>query len=107
LFREVNERVQYVNADFALAGSYGDWICECANNDCTQRIEMTPEEYEEIRGDGARFFVLPSNEHVWPDVERVVRRTRRYWVVEKSGRARDGATRLDPRTRQGPLPLRT
>jgi hypothetical protein len=105
LFREVNERVKYVNHAARSGGSLGDWICECADDGCTGRVEMSVEEYEAIREDGARFFVLPGDAHVWPDIERVVSRTDRFWVVEKAGRARESAKRLDPRMR--PLRVRT
>jgi hypothetical protein len=68
---------------------------------------MTLAEYNEVREDAARFFVAPSDEHVWPDVERVVRRNDRFWVVEKAGEARREVIRLDPRARANPLRLRT
>jgi hypothetical protein len=31
---------------------------------------MTSCEHEAVRQDGARFFVAPSDEHAWPDIER-------------------------------------
>lgn len=90
-----------------FAGSLTSWICECADDGCVGRVEMTLAEYNEIREDGARFFVAPSDEHVWRDVERVVRRNDRFWVVEKSGEARQHSMRLDPRAHTKPLRLRT
>jgi hypothetical protein len=98
LFREINERVRVLNEGFAMVIPVGEWICECANETCTERIEMTAEEYETIRSDGARFFVAPADEHVWPDVERVTSRLdHRYWIVEKIGRSGELAKDADPR----------
>jgi hypothetical protein len=50
---------------------------------------MTTGEYEVVRRGGARFFVAPSDEHVWPDVERVIECRDGYWIVEKMGREQD------------------
>jgi hypothetical protein len=46
-----------------------------------ERIEMSVREYEHIRSGGTRFFVAPADEHVLPDVEAVVERLNRYWLV--------------------------
>lgn len=77
----------------------GEWICECANDDCTQGVEMLIAEYERVRSDGVHFFVAPGEEHVWPDVDRVTERNDRYWVVEKVGYAGALASDADPRTK--------
>jgi hypothetical protein len=97
LFREVNERVKELNEGFSLILPLGDWVCECANDTCIERVVMSANEYEAVRGDGAHFFIAPSNEHVWPDVERVTRRTDRYWIVEMIGHSGELARRADPR----------
>jgi hypothetical protein len=78
LFRDVNERVREINATFAEFVPLGDWICECANNGCTQRIELTTREYEEVRGDPAAFAVAPTDDHVFQQIEDVVERKERY-----------------------------
>jgi hypothetical protein len=97
LARDVNERVKGLNEGFSLVLPVGAWICECANDTCSERVEMSASEYEEIRSDGAHFFVAPSDEHVWPDVEEVTARNARYWVVEKVGHAGELAKSSDPR----------
>ncbi len=107
LFREINERVKDLNEGFSFVSPVGEWVCECANDTCTELIEMTAAEYEAIRSDGARFFVATGDEHVWPDVEKVIERGERYWVVEKIGQAGVVARSHDPRSEEGPLPLRT
>jgi hypothetical protein len=97
LFREVNERVKELNEGFSLVLPLGDWVCECANDTCIERVVMSANEYEAVRGDGAHFFIAPSTEHVWPDVERVTGRTDRYWIVEMIGHSGELARRADPR----------
>ena len=103
LFREINERIEDLNEGF---GRVGEWLCECANDTCTERIEMTTKEYEAVRSSGKCFFVAPGDEHVWADVEHVTERNDRYWIVQKVGDAGRLAARKDPRD-EGPLPLRT
>ena len=107
LFREINERIEDLSAGFDLRAPVEEWICECANDACTERIQMSAAEYEAVRNDGARFFVAPSAEHVWPDVEEVTARNERYWIVEKIGPAGRLANQADPRADDGPLPLQT
>ncbi len=97
LFREINERVRALNESLppALEPS---WICECSNTGCIERVELTAEEYEDVRAHAPRFFVFPAEAHVEaPEVERVVARNERYWVVEKIGDAARIAEARDPR----------
>jgi hypothetical protein len=106
VFREVNERIKDVNDQFHAYTALSDWICECADNTCTERIEMSGQEYEHIRNAGERFFVAPADEHVLPDVEAVVERHNRYWIVEKTAVSAAIAKNTDPRS-GGPTSLRT
>jgi hypothetical protein len=76
-----------------------DWICECADETCTERIELTPQQYEGVREDPTHFIVAPDQVHVVPDVERVIEQHARYWVVGKVGEAAHVAEKLDPRSR--------
>jgi hypothetical protein len=98
LFREVNERVEEINQANDLWLTLAEWVCECAFDTCTERVELTPEQYEKVREEPTRFLVAPSSEHVIPDVEEVVERHSRYWVVEKAGEAATVAEQLDARS---------
>jgi hypothetical protein len=100
LFRDVNERVSEINKEHGLWVTLSDWICECADETCTERIELTPQQYENVRESGTYFAITPSTEHVVPDVEQVVEQHARYWVVEKVGEAASVAEDLDPRPRR-------
>ena len=97
LYREVNERVRAINEAFDELLPLGEWLCECANTECLERLQLTHEEYENVRAEGNRFAVMPSKAHVFPEVEDVVERHERYWVVEKQGVAAEIAAKVDPR----------
>ena len=97
LFREVNERINAVKESRAVWVTISEWVCECADETCTERIAMTPEEYEELRSNATHFAVAPAEMHVVPDVERIVEKRERYWVVEKEGEAAEVAEELDIR----------
>ena len=100
-FREYNERIEPHNAvHHWVDPPYAEWICECAFESCTVPVLLTTAEYEAIReASPARFFVAPTDAHVVPEIELVVERQDRYWVVEKVGEAADVSERLDPRSR--------
>lgn len=100
LFREINERIEELNVGFSVVvPDPGEWVCECANDSCIELIPMTLEEYEAVRAKPNRFFVKPDDGHLWPDVERIVQRTDRYWIVEKYGLGAVVAADADPRSR--------
>ena len=95
LFREVNERLEELAQGFAHPETL-DLICECGNASCASRIEMDPEEYEQVRSDPTTFAVAQG--HQIPDVEEIVERRKRYDVVRKrAGEAEEIAEQTDPR----------
>jgi hypothetical protein len=97
LFREVNERIKQVNVALAATADLTDFLCECADESCTQPISLTLAEYESVRADGTHFAVVTG--HTLPDVERVIASNKRYAVVAKTD---PDAVRIveaeDPRT---------
>jgi hypothetical protein len=100
-FRSINERIEDVGADLFEGEVEGprvhDFVCECRDTACVARIPLTIAEYEAVRSDGRRFLVAPGAGHVEPAVERVVDRSSRYWVVEKTDEAGAVAEAEDPR----------
>ena len=96
-FREVNERLKERKRDDLAWQAPSEWICQCAEETCTERIEMSPLEYEQLRSEPTHFAVVPNEEHVSLEVERIVQKRDRYWVVEKSGEAAEIAEETDPR----------
>ena len=96
LFREVNERVETLADPLGPDVSH-EFLCECANADCTFRISLPLSVYESIRADPQQFVVLPL--HYTPEVEDLVIEEDTYWVVRKTGEAGEYVEQLDPRSR--------
>ena len=80
VFREVNERIESVAAEFGVPGE-ASFVCECGNAQCTEMLSMTLNEYREIRSQERRFAILPGHENL--ALERVVCSNHRFAVVEK------------------------
>jgi hypothetical protein len=93
LFREVNERIRAISDTFGQKDETYDFLCECSDPLCAERVVMTSAEYEYVRADPTRFVVAKG--HVMPEVESVVERAKDHVVVEKEGAAADIAIRLD------------
>lgn len=97
LFRQVNERMRDLNETFATFTSRIDLMCECGAADCTRRISMDVQGYEEMRADPTLFAVVPGHEA--PDVEYVVARHGEYDVIRKrEGIPAQIAEETDPRS---------
>ena len=41
LFREINERLRELGESFSLVSDTTEFVCECANTSCTERVRMT------------------------------------------------------------------
>ena len=93
VFRAGNERIRAMVADAVPRTPY---ICECGEESCFERVDLTRDEYERVREGPARFFVSPGHEDRTAD-ERVVERFDQFTVVEKEGKGREIVTRADPR----------
>jgi hypothetical protein len=79
-----------------------DFLCECAEENCTDPIQITLDDYEEMRRVPTHFAVAAGMDHVFPDIERIVAKRDGYFVVEKFGEAGLAAIKLDPRSRPRP-----
>jgi hypothetical protein len=80
LFREVNERVAQMHTGFG-AGPNPEWICECGDETCFDKVPVPLDDYLEIRGHHDWFLIKPGHEKA--EVERVVAQHDGYHVVEK------------------------
>jgi len=70
----------------------------CTDLDGSRRlVALTPAEYASVRADGKQFVVLPD--HWTPEIETLVLREERYWVVRKNGEAGAYVEATDPRSR--------
>jgi hypothetical protein len=94
IFRNVNERIaesaQRFDADEA------EFVCECDDRSCTDRLESSLDDYERVRAKPTHFLVAPGHEN--EAIEKVVERRRRFQVVEKFERTVAATVRrLNPR----------
>jgi len=95
LFRWVNEQIEAVSQSIPATDPNMDFLCECDQADCTEKVSVTLAEYESVRAVPTRFVVLP--EHIDRGVELVVIENERFAVVEKQGAAARDAAEHDPR----------
>jgi hypothetical protein len=80
LFREVNERVAQMQASFQ-SGPDPEWVCECGDETCFDKLTIPLTEYLEVREHDDWFLIVPDHEKA--DVEHVVSKRDGYDVVEK------------------------
>ena len=91
-FRKVNEGME-VGQDPAGVLTF---VCECGRLGCSQLIQLTRAEYETVRATSRRFAIVDGHELL--EVERIVERSDRYVVVEKSaGVEAEVVEQTDPR----------
>jgi hypothetical protein len=95
-FRDANERI------LGRAEEYGrpkriPFLCECAREDCTEIVWLTPKAYEGIRSNPRHFFNAVGHDRYGGSAVRVIGREDGYVVVEKLGRAAEVVEELDTR----------
>jgi len=97
VFRAVNERLEALHRQFALAHDRPlEILCECDRTACTEKLTVSVEVYERVRADSASFLVSPGHED--PRVEDIVDSGGNYVIVRKrSGEPRRIAAQTDPR----------
>ena len=94
-FRGINERIRDAAAVHGGDAHVYEFICECADPGCVERVSLTLAEYERVRGEGSRFVLAPG--HDLQSIESVVAATPDHIVVDKIGLAGEIAQTLDPR----------
>jgi hypothetical protein len=93
IFREANERIRAAVEAHGPPLERLPFICECAEESCTDIIRVPLEAYRAVRLHPRRFLVAPGHEEDDGVVE-VVERVAGYTVVEKTGRAGEVAEQL-------------
>ncbi len=107
IFRGLNQRVQRgVHTSNAMTSETGavslrfddkdplDFFCECADENCQERIQMSLEEYTEIHKDKRRFIIVPG--HDVSEIENVTTKKSSYWVVTKYEVPPENSSTLHP-----------
>ena len=94
MFRAINERIRELAGRFEhTADDSVAFLCECSDETCVERVELTTRQYDDVRGIPARFVVRPGHEAT-PLVERVVYKSANFVIVRKIGLAADIAREL-------------
>jgi hypothetical protein len=95
LFRDVNERIAESAQRFSADET--EFLCECADQACAERIGATLDEYEHVRENGDHFLLVPGHEDT--TFEQVVERPRKQAAIVKKVNHAIARTvrRLDPR----------
>lgn len=81
LFRMANDRLRRQVEDAVPAGRPVPFLCECMDELCMERIEMTIGDYRDVRASEDTFAVVPGHEAT--DGEVVVERRDAFHVVRK------------------------
>jgi hypothetical protein len=95
LFRNVNEQIEGVSQTVPASEATIEFLCECDQIDCLEKIIVTRAEYDSVRAVPTHFLVV--SDHVDPRVEHDVVSNERFLVVEKEGVAATDAEETDPR----------
>jgi hypothetical protein len=96
LFREINERIEDMNAAFGAVTDSMSVVCECGDAACTEQVEIDMALYEHVRADPTHFIIVPGHEIT--NVEEVVEEHPTFSVVRKRpGGAAELARTTDPR----------
>ena len=96
VFREVNEKIEGVALSQPGDSERLAVLCECSQPTCVATVDITVDEYEATRADGTHFVLIAGHEDL--GIERVVERTDRFLVVQKTNAGADVARGLDPRS---------
>ena len=85
-FRNANDEICR-SADRLGISALIPFICECDDPECRELVQLSLEEYGDVRRDPRRFFKTLGHEQTAGATGRVVARNERYVVVEKTGRS--------------------
>ena len=92
-FREVNERISDSAESHGTSTHPYEFLCECSETACTERVVLTLAEYEHIRAEPTRFVVKKN--HVIQEIEHVVETVLDHMVIEKHVEAGKIAVELE------------
>jgi hypothetical protein len=81
LFRSANERLRERAEVIAALGRSIPFFCECIDETCMARIDLTLEDYERVRSEDGHFVIAPG--HPQLDGERVVEKEEHFLIVTK------------------------
>lgn len=98
-FRIANERMAAWEERKGSNGAGESYYCECAMQSCRDEIRLTREQYDAVRAEPRRFFVL--HDHILEDLETELERYASYSVIEKPPMLAPLLDDTDPRGEPG------
>jgi hypothetical protein len=93
VFRRVNNEIETAALQQGSDGHRYEFLCECSDLSCRERVHVTLAEYAHAREDPTRFLVV--KDHVVREIEHVVESVRDHVIIEKHGQAGVVAIELD------------
>lgn len=94
-FRDINEALRRDLDHLPHRPELVPFVCECGTSTCSDIIEVTFAEYEQVRASSRRFLVFPD--HNLPEYEDVVEEHDPYFVVQKHADTAALVDATDPR----------
>lgn len=107
IFRQTNENVLSGLKEVAKLAEDADqkdlapdlnqpvqFYCECSNENCRERVKLSPHDYEALHQNKSQFILLSG--HNLPQIERTMRAEDNFIVVEKFMTPPDKAETLHP-----------
>ena len=83
LFRHGNESLHRAAVDAGSEMSPVPFLCECADEDCLGRVELTPGQWEDMTAKPNHYVMIAG--HLRSEGEEVVGSIRKYEIARKPG----------------------
>lgn len=101
VLREANERIAGTAKELGMTDEgLLPFICECADTSCTQILQLTTDEYQQVRASPTTFINARGHEVNALGWGRVVDEFDRYSIVAKLGDAAEVVQELDARSEE-------
>ena len=94
MFRTANERMAEWE-EHRINDAEELYACECADEDCREKVSLRKADYEKVRSDSRHFLIVSG--HEIPDVETVIEDHGKWTVIEKNPEVTETVESLDPR----------
>jgi hypothetical protein len=87
IFRDANEKIGERAEALDITDERVPFLCECADEGCTEVVLLTMDEYSRVREHQTRFINAPGHDRSAGRWAQAVEHHGTYDVVEKVGRA--------------------
>ncbi len=81
LFRRANERLRERAEGIVEPGRSVPFLCECIDDKCMERIDLTLEDYGRVRSDGQQFVIASGHPRL--EGEKIVEEEDGFLIVSK------------------------